>query len=145
LGDREGFRITKALSVLTLAVLAAALLAGAALFLKQTPEPPPPPTPPPAGPPAIIGTTLVRMEPIHKVKPQYPPKARAAGIRGYVMMEARIDKNGTITSLKVLEGHPLLNEAALEAVRQWRYRPTIIYGQTIEAITTITVNFDDVW
>jgi protein TonB len=57
------------------------------------------------------------------------------------MLQATISKTGTIEDLKVLRGHPLLNEAALEAVRQWRYKPQMLNNQPIEVITTITVNF----
>jgi len=57
------------------------------------------------------------------------------------MLQATISKQGTIEDLKVLHGHPLLTEAALEAVRQWRYKPQKLNGQEIEVITTITVNF----
>jgi periplasmic protein TonB len=58
-----------------------------------------------------------------------------------VMMQATISKQGNIEDLKILHGHPVLNEAALEAVRQWRDKPQTLNGQAIEVITTITVNF----
>jgi len=74
-------------------------------------------------------------------KPQYPPLARAARVTGVVLLQATISKQGTIEDLKVITGHPLLNEAAMEAVRQWRYKPQLLNGQPIEVITTITVNF----
>ena len=55
--------------------------------------------------------------------------------------EAVIGKDGTIEELKVLRGHPLLVKAALDAVRQWRYQPTLLNGEPIEVVTEITVNF----
>jgi protein TonB len=78
---------------------------------------------------------------IHQPKPVYPPLARAARVQDYVMLQATISREGTIQDLKVLRGHPLLNEAAIEAVKQWRYKPQTLNGQPIEVITTITVNF----
>jgi len=56
-------------------------------------------------------------------------------------MQATIDKQGNIVNLSVISGHPLLNEAALEAVKQWRYRPILLNGQPIDVVTTIAVNF----
>jgi protein TonB len=58
-----------------------------------------------------------------------------------VEFEAVIGRDGTIEDLKVLRGHPLLVKAALEAVRQWRYQPTLLNGEPIEVVTEITVNF----
>ena len=80
---------------------------------------------------------------IHMVKPEYPRLAMIARAQGTVILEAVITKNGTIdpTRLRVLSGHPLLTPAAVEAVQQWRYRPTTLNGQTLEILTTITVNF----
>ncbi|OLE97072.1 MAG: hypothetical protein AUG75_12635 [Cyanobacteria bacterium 13_1_20CM_4_61_6] len=56
-------------------------------------------------------------------------------------MEAVINKEGSIESLRVISGHPLLNQAALDAVKQWRYRPTMLNGEPVEVITTVTVTF----
>jgi len=52
-----------------------------------------------------------------------------------------INKEGSIESLRVITGHPLLNQAALDAVKQWRYRPTMLNGERVEVITTVTVTF----
>jgi protein TonB len=57
-------------------------------------------------------------------------------------MEAVISKDGSIESLHVVSGHPLLNQAALDAVKQWRYRPTLLNGEPVEVITTVTVTFN---
>jgi protein TonB len=78
---------------------------------------------------------------IHSPKPQYPPLARAARVTGVVLLNATISKEGTIKDLRVISGHALLNDAAIEAVKQWRYKPQTLNGQAIEVITTITVNF----
>lgn len=76
-----------------------------------------------------------------KVQPVYPPLARAARIQGVVLLQAMIGKDGTIENLHVLSGHPMLAAAAIEAVRQWRYRPYILNGEPVEVETQVTVSF----
>lgn len=78
---------------------------------------------------------------INKVEPLYPPLARSARIQGQVVLTAIISKDGTIEDLRVLSGHPLLIQAALDAVRQWRYKPYLLNGEPVEVETTVTVNF----
>ena len=78
---------------------------------------------------------------LHEVKPVYPPLARQARIQGAVELRAIISKSGTIENLVVVRGHPMLSAAAIEAVRQWRYRPYVLNGEPIEVETEITVNF----
>jgi protein TonB len=78
---------------------------------------------------------------IRKVQPTYPPLARAARIQGTVVLQAVISKQGGIENLRVLAGHPMLVPAAIEAVRQWRYRPYILNNDPVEVETQITVNF----
>ena len=78
---------------------------------------------------------------VHKVQPAYPPLARAARIQGPVVLRAIISKAGTIENLQVLSGHPLLVPAAIDAVRQWRYRPYNLNGEPVEVETQVTVNF----
>ncbi|MGC2226960.1 MAG: energy transducer TonB, partial [Candidatus Sulfotelmatobacter sp.] len=78
---------------------------------------------------------------VHKIVPTYPPLARAARLQGQVVLQAVISKQGTIENLKVLAGHPILVPAAIEAVRQWRYRPYILNNEPVEVETQITVNF----
>ena len=62
-------------------------------------------------------------------------------MQGTVILEATISKEGTIEDLKVISGHPLLTGAAIDAVKQWRYKPTLLNGEAVEVTTTITVNF----
>lgn len=76
-----------------------------------------------------------------KVMPQYPQLARQAHIQGAVQLAAVISKDGTIENLQVISGHPLLTQAAMQAVKQWRYKPYVLNGQPVEVDTTITVNF----
>lgn len=78
---------------------------------------------------------------IHQVKPTYPPLARQARIQGTVVLQAVIGKDGTIQNLKVVSGHPMLAPAALEAVKQWKYKPYFLNGEPVEVDTTINVNF----
>ena len=76
-----------------------------------------------------------------RVQPTYPPLARQARIQGTVLMEATISKDGTIENLKVTSGHPMLITAAVQAVKQWKYRPYLLNGDPVEVQTTIQVNF----
>ena len=78
---------------------------------------------------------------IYRVQPVYPPLARAARIQGPVQLRAIISKTGTIERLVVESGHPMLVKAAVDAVRQWRYRPYLLNEEPIEIETEITVNF----
>jgi periplasmic protein TonB len=73
------------------------------------------------------------------VEPLYPPLARQIRLEGRVELHAIIARDGSVQSLEAISGHPLLIPAALEAVRQWRYRPTILNGQPVEVDTHITV------
>lgn len=114
-----------------------------------TPQPPPPPPPPclrPQGPrpPAErirVSSGVTARNIISQVEVPYPAMARQARISGIVLLEAIIGPNGTIQHLCVIVGHPLLAPAALEAVGQWKYRPTMIDGEPVEVITTISVPF----
>jgi len=77
----------------------------------------------------------------NKVQPLYPPLARQTRISGTVRLHAIIAKNGTVEQLEVISGHPLLVQAALDAVRQWKYQPTTLNGEAVEVDTTIDVIF----
>src|SRR6202789_3299525 len=78
---------------------------------------------------------------IRKVQPNYPPLARQARIQGSVLLQAEISKDGSIENLHLLSGHPMLAPAAIEAVKQWKYKPYILNGEPVEVETQITVNF----
>jgi TonB family protein len=75
------------------------------------------------------------------VQPQYPPLAKQAHIQGNVVLDANISKDGTIETLRVVSGHPLLIQSALNAVKQWRFRPCTQHGQRVATSTEITVAF----
>jgi periplasmic protein TonB len=78
---------------------------------------------------------------LRKVQPTYPPLARTARVQGSVVLAAVIGKDGSIENLHVISGHPLLTQAALDAVKQWKYRPYILNGEPVEVDTQVTVNF----
>ena len=78
---------------------------------------------------------------IRKIQPTYPPLARQARIQGSVLLQAEISKDGTIQNLRLISGHPMLAPAAIEAVKQWKYKPYILNGEPVEVETQITVNF----
>lgn len=104
----------------------------------KAPEPPKPAAP---TKPLVVGGKVQLANLIHKVVPQYPPMAKAAHVSGVVTLGAVIAKDGTIEQLRVLSGNPLLVNAAMEAVKQWIYKPTLLNGQPVEVITQIDVNF----
>jgi protein TonB len=110
------------------------------------PPPVTPPTPPPP-PPAIDthpirkGGDVIAANLIYQVKPVYPPLAIKTRVQGVVVLEAVISKEGTISSLRVVSGHQLLTQAAIDAVKQWRYRPTLLNNEPVDVITTVTVTF----
>ena len=78
---------------------------------------------------------------IRRVQPIYPSMARSAGIQGSVVLQAVIGRDGTIENVQVINGHPMLVKAAVEAVSQWLYRPYFLNDQPIEVETQVTVNF----
>lgn len=78
---------------------------------------------------------------MRKVIPEYPPLARSARISGVVRLIGTIGKDGTIQNLQLISGHPLLARAALDAVRQWIYKPTLLNGSPVAVIAPIEVNF----
>ncbi len=78
---------------------------------------------------------------IHQVKPQYPQLALQARIQGTVILQATIGKDGTVQELRVVSGHPLLTAAAIDAVKQWRYRPYYLNNEPVAVDTQINVNF----
>ena len=78
---------------------------------------------------------------VHQVKPAYPPLARQARIQGAVVLQAVIAKDGSIQGLKVVSGHPMLTPSAIDAVKQWRYKPYFLNGEPVEVETVVTVNF----
>jgi len=92
------------------------------------------------GPKRVV-SQLTEAQLLNKVEPVYPRIAVLSGVQGQVLLHAIIARNGTIQSLNVISGPPLLIRAATEAVSQWRYRPYVLNGEAVEVETFITVNF----
>lgn len=101
--------------------------------------PPPPPPPPPA--PVRLHAGIVPPQKTVHITPVYPSLARASRVQGVVILEAVIDVNGNVQSAQVLRSIPLLDQAALDAVRQWRFTPARLNGAVIPVVMTVTVNF----
>ncbi len=78
---------------------------------------------------------------IKKVQPNYPALAKQARIQGHVLLQAEISKDGTIQNLQLISGHPMLAPAAIEAVRQWRYKPYLLNGEPVAVETQVDVIF----
>ena len=115
-------------------------------FAKVTPPPPPPapdkkPEPVKATTPLRVGGDVQNAKMVRRILPVYPPLAKQARVSGTVRLQGVITKEGTIQQLQVISGHPLLVQAAIEAVKQWVYRPTLLNGDPVEVIAPIEVNF----
>jgi protein TonB len=107
-------------------------------------EPPPPPPVVHTAPKQQllrVGGDVIAARALSQPRPVYPPLATMARIQGTVVLQAIIAKDGTIQDLKVLSGHPLLVRAALDAVRTWRYQPTLLNTEPVEVLTEIDVVF----
>ncbi len=115
-------------------------------FIPNVVAPPPPPKPPvethnPVSPPIPVGGDVQMAKLVRKVIPEYPAIARAARISGIVRLIGTIGKDGAIRNLQLVSGHPMLARAALEAVQQWVYKPTLLNGNPVEVIAPIEVSF----
>jgi len=111
-----------------IAVLALALLAGDAREQERRE-------------PIRVGANVQESKLVHKVDPVYPDAAKAARISGVVMLQVTAGVEGNVLEARVLRGHPLLTQAALEAVRQWRYSPTVLNGEPVAVIATVSLRF----
>jgi periplasmic protein TonB len=98
--------------------------------------------PPPPARVVRVGGAIVAPRLIKKVTPEYPPLASAARITGVVIIEAHVDVDGYVKTVTTLRGAPLLEESALAAVRQWRYKPLLLNGEPTEFIVTVTLVFN---
>jgi protein TonB len=116
---------------------------GIAVFAPTFHEPAPKPKPVESAQtidkPLRIGGDVLNAKLLKKVLPVYPPLARQVRVSGTVQLIGVIAKDGTIQQLQVVSGHPLLIKSALDAVRQWIYRPTLLNGQAVEVIAPIDV------
>jgi protein TonB len=88
-----------------------------------------------------VGGQIKEPKKTKDVPPQYPDIAKQARVQGVVILECTISPQGRVSDVKILRGIPLLNEAALTAVKQWVYSPTLLNGVPVPVIMTVTVNF----
>jgi protein TonB len=100
-----------------------------------------PPPPPKVQQRIRVGGQVESANLIHKVDPIYPQIAKTAHISGTVILHAIIGKDGTVQDLQFVSGPPLLMRSAMDAIKQWRYRPTMLNGEAVEVDTTISVVF----
>ncbi len=91
--------------------------------------------------PIRVGGSIREPRKIRDVKPIYPPDAAAAGAEGVVIIEARIGQDGAVQEARIIRGVPGLDDAAIGAVRQWRYTPTLLNGAPVDVLVTVTVTF----
>lgn len=98
--------------------------------------------PPPVVKPIRVGGRVQAARILERATPVYPPEAIQENISGRVSLEAIISRDGAIKQLTLKDGHPMLAPAAIEAVRQWRYKPTVLNGKTVEVQTVIEVIFN---
>lgn len=98
--------------------------------------------PPPPARVVRIGGQIKEPKKIRNVAPVYPDLAVQSRVSALVILEAEIDTRGQVRAVKVLRGHPLFDEAAMEAVKQWRYQPLLLNGEPTGFILTVTVNFN---
>ena len=96
---------------------------------------------PGGGPVVRVGGDIRPPVKLADVRPIYPEAARDAGVQGVVIMEVRIATDGSVADATIVQSVPMLDDAALEAVRQWRYQPTLLNGEHVEVMMTVTINF----
>lgn len=117
-------------------LLTATQVQGPPVKVEPRPEPPKPPAAP-----IVVSKGVQEALILVKTIPVYPPLALRARIEGIVHLTALISRDGMVTQLKVISGHPMLVPAAIDAVRQWRYRPTLLSGVPTEVVTQVDVKF----
>jgi protein TonB len=117
---------------------------GALTALNPLPVPALPPPPPPVivRTPTRLGGVVLESKVVHRVQPEYPPLARTARVSGVVILDVTVNDEGEVSEIRVLSGHPLLQQAALDAVRQWKYSPTLLNGEPVPVQGTVTVIFN---
>jgi protein TonB len=103
--------------------------------------PPPPPMPQRIAAPVRVSELVQQPRKVVDARPVYPDLARQAHVEGTVILEAILDRDGRIDHVRVVRSIPLLDAAAVQAVRQWRYTPTVLNGQAVQVLMTITINF----
>jgi protein TonB len=98
--------------------------------------------PPPPAKVVRIGGQIAQPKIIRRIEPVYPDLAKASRVSALLILEAEVDVRGYVKAVKVLRGHPLFDEAAMEALKQWRYQPLLLNGEPTGFILTVTMNFN---
>jgi TonB family protein len=102
---------------------------------------PPPPPPPSSLPRVRVGGNVAAGNLIQQTKPVFPQEAKDNRIQGVVVLEAEINTEGAVTNLRVISGQPVFIQPAIDAVKQWVYKPVMLNGQPVDVVTTVTINF----
>ena len=113
------------------------------IIAQQTAMAPAAPAPPAGSGPFRVGGSIQEPRLIRRVPPVYPPIAQSAKITGVVIVELLVGVDGTVQNAQVLRSIPLLDQAALDAVRQWQFTPTLLNGVPVEVIMTVSVKFPE--
>jgi protein TonB len=108
---------------------------------RQTPRRAAAPLPTPRGRVYRVGGTIPEPRKLKYVSPVYPEIAKQARVSGVVILEATISPRGDVSSVTVLRGIPLLDQSAIDAVKEWKYTPTLLNGVPVPVIMTVTVNY----
>jgi periplasmic protein TonB len=103
---------------------------------------PPPPPKPVKRDPIRVGGNVQESKLIRRVEPAYPELAKRARVQGKVVLVVTVDEEGNVSNITINDGHPLLNDAAKAAVAQWKYSPTLLNGEPVPVIATVTVIFN---
>lgn len=88
-----------------------------------------------------VGGNVQESKILRRVDPIYPELAKRARVEQIVMLEVSVDEEGNVANVRVIRGHPLLDQAAIDAVKQWKYSPTLLNGEPVPVIATVTVIF----
>jgi protein TonB len=112
------------------------------LLSSTAPVAPPPPPKPVKREPIRVGGNVQESKLIRKIDPVYPELAKRARVTGRVILIVTVDEEGAVSDIRISSGHPLLNDAAVTAVKQWRYSPTLLNGEPVPVTATVTVFFN---
>ena len=128
----------RAVKVLTTVNVTFRLPPGSAIAVAPSVAPVAPPRP---RQPLRAGGVVQDSKLIHRVEPVYPELARRTRAEAVIVMEVQIDEQGDVTDVSIARGHPLFDQAAIDAVKQWRYSPTLLNGEPVPVVTTVTIPF----
>src|SRR2546427_412104 len=152
--ERDGYKKPSVISSVIFHVVLIAVLILIPLLLPETisqrqllltlvaPPPPPPPKVVAPAEPIRVGGDVREPRVVRLVPPVYPSLASRARVTGTVILEAILTEDGTVDQIRVISGHPLLIDAAVNCVKRWRYEPTLLNGVPVRVVLTAKVHFD---